>query len=185
MASVDSQPGVLHSVRGLVETMADMARSRLELASIELGETLERLLTSLIVAFMAVLLIAASLMALSALIVFAVDEEHRALVLAAMGAIYLLVGVGMLVWLRNYLQSWPGFLSATLEELRQDSQVLRGEPPRPGERPPSPAGRQDAGAMGNSRTGGGAMDSSRTGGGAMDSSRTGGGATDNSRTGGG
>jgi uncharacterized membrane protein YqjE len=132
MATADPQPGVLHSVRGLVQTMADMARSRLELASIELGETLERLLASLIVAFMAVLLLAAALLALSALIVFAVDEEHRAVVLAAMGAIYLLVGLGLLAWLRNYLRSWPTFLAATLEELRQDTRVLRDSPPTAG-----------------------------------------------------
>jgi uncharacterized membrane protein YqjE len=132
MATADPQPGVLHSVRGLVQTMADMARSRLELASIELGETLERLLASLIVAFMAVLLLAAALLALSALIVFAVDEEHRAVVLAAMGAIYLLVGLGLLAWLRNYLRSWPAFLAATLEELRQDTRVLRDSPPTAG-----------------------------------------------------
>ncbi len=157
MATVDSQPGVLHSVRGLVQTMADMARSRLELASIELGETLERLLASLIVAFMAVVLIAAALIALSALIVFAVAEEHRAVVLAAMGAIYLLVGIGLLAWLRNYLRSWPTFLSATLDELRQDSRALRGDPP------PAAQGRHDAGAT-DGRTGGGAMNS-RNGGG--------------------
>lgn len=160
MATADSHhPGVLHSVRRVVETMADMARSRLELASIELGETFERLVTSLIIAFMAVLLLGAALVALSALIVFAVAEERRALVLAAMAAIYLLIGLGMLAWLRNYLRSWPTLLSATLAELQQDSRVLRGDPVPPAAAPsaaPSAAqARPDNAGPMNGRAGGG------------------------------
>jgi uncharacterized membrane protein YqjE len=156
MATADSHhPGVLHSVRRVVETMADMARSRLELASIELGETFERLITSLIIAFMAVLLLGAALVALSA-----VAEEHRALVLAAMVAIYLLIGLGMLAWLRNYLRSWPALLSATLAELQQDSRVLRGNSiPTPAAPSAAPSAAQarpgNAGPMNNGRTGGG------------------------------
>lgn len=153
MSTADSPPGVMHSLRGLVGTVADMARSRLELASIELGETLERLLTGLIVAFMAVLLLAAALLALSALIVFAVSDEHRALVLAAMGAIYLLVGLGMLAWLRNYLRSWPTFLSATLDELRQDSRVLRGNPPAPADAAAAPDSNGAGSGLGSGATG--------------------------------
>jgi uncharacterized membrane protein YqjE len=160
MATADSHhPGVLHSVRRVVETMADMARSRLELASIELGETFERLVTSLIIAFMAVLLLGAALVALSALIVFAVAEERRALVLAAMAAIYLLIGLGMLAWLRNYLRSWPMLLSATLAELQQDSRVLRGDPvptaAAPSAAPSAAQARPDNAGPMNGRAGGG------------------------------
>ncbi len=132
MTAPDPRAGLIPSLRRLANTLADIAGSRFELASIELGETLERLLTSLIVAFMAVVLIAASLVAFSALIVFAVDDAHRPVVLAGMGVVYLLVGIGLFGWLRGYLRSWPTFLSATLAELRNDSRALRGETLRGG-----------------------------------------------------
>ncbi len=122
----DPRSGVLSSLRRIAETAADMASSRIELASIEVGEAIERILRSLIVAFMAVLLIAAGLVALSALLVFLVDESHRSAVLVGMGVVYLVLGVGMLAWLRNDLRSWPLMFAATLAELRRDTRVLRG-----------------------------------------------------------
>jgi uncharacterized membrane protein YqjE len=129
MANTGPEHGLLPSLRRVLATLADMAQSRLELASIEVGEAIERLIANLIVAFIAVLLLGAALISLSALIVYAVDESRRVTALAAMVLVYGIGGVLLLLRLRTAMRTAPPMLAGTLGELRNDTRVLRGQPP--------------------------------------------------------
>ncbi|MBU6258736.1 MAG: phage holin family protein [Burkholderiales bacterium] len=115
---------MLQSLRPLAALAATMARSRIELAGLELGEALERSVVNGLLGLAALGLALLALLTATALAVLLADEGHRAAVLAALLLLYLAGGVGMLLVLRSRLRKAPPLLAATLAELQQDVQTL-------------------------------------------------------------
>lgn len=111
-------------LRRVAAALAAMAQSHLELASIELGETVERSIVNLVLAFIGLLSIAAALLAVSVLIVLLAGEAQRPMVLAIMAVVYFFGGLLLLLNARERMRSAPPMLAATLAELREDARAL-------------------------------------------------------------
>ncbi|MFC0251324.1 phage holin family protein [Massilia consociata] len=113
-------------IRQFGATMLDLARTRLELAAIELQESTQRLLGYLAWAAAAAVmaLFFLGLVVLFVLVLF--WDTHR---LAAVGGMAVLFGLGAAfaaMKLRAGLASRPPLLPATLAELRKDAAALKG-----------------------------------------------------------
>lgn len=123
-----SDPGLLDALRQLSGTALGMAQSRLELASLELGEARDRLLTTLVAAFVAALLSAGAVLALCAWLLVMLWDRFGYGMLAVLALACLAAAVLLLLWLRARLRAEPALLADTLRELQHDARALRGEP---------------------------------------------------------
>ncbi|MDE2367835.1 MAG: phage holin family protein [Burkholderiales bacterium] len=119
---------MLRSLRQLAALAATMARSRLELAGLEIGEALERSVVNALLGLAALGLMLLALLTATALALLLTDEGHRAALLLALLLLYLAGGVGLLLVLRARLRKSPPLLAATLAELQQDVQTLGRAP---------------------------------------------------------
>ncbi|MGE5115255.1 MAG: phage holin family protein [Betaproteobacteria bacterium] len=127
MAPRDGEPpGLLYALQRLAGTSVALLRSRLELASLEVGEAQERFVLTLVAGIAAGLLFVAALTALSAWAALAAWDRLGPSVLGLLALVYAVLGIAVLVWLRARLRSAPPLLADTLDELRQDAQRLRG-----------------------------------------------------------
>ena len=104
-------PGLLDALQQLTGTALALLRSRLELASLEVGEAQERFVLTLAAGVAAALLFVAALAALSAWAALAAWDR---------------LGPSVLGWLRAWLRAAPPLLADTIDELHQDARRLRG-----------------------------------------------------------
>lgn len=111
-------------LRRVAAAFAAMAQSRIELASLELGEALERAIVNLVLAFVGLLLLAAAVLALSVLVVVLAGEAQRTMVLAILVVVYLAAGLILLNNVKARVRANPPLLASTLNELRQDARAL-------------------------------------------------------------
>lgn len=115
------------AVRQFGANLLDLARTRLELAAVELQEGAHRLLGYLVWAAVAAVLglFALALAVLFVLVLF--WDTHR---LAAVGGMAVLFALGCAIAamrVRAGLAKRPPVLPATLAELRKDAAALKGE----------------------------------------------------------
>lgn len=139
-----SEASFAHAVRALGASLLGIARTRLELAGLEVeGELI--LLAQLVAAALAAALFAAlALVVLSFLAVYAVEPSERTTVLGVLGAAYALLALGLVLWMRQLLRHRPPFLGATLAEIEKDRRALAPEP-LPAEGPGESRGPEEAG----------------------------------------
>ncbi|MGH8852795.1 MAG: phage holin family protein [Telluria sp.] len=107
--------------------LLDLARTRLELASIELQETTQRLLGYLAWALAAAVL---ALFALALVVLFVLVlfwDSHRLLAVGSLAVLFALGCAFAVMKLRAGLAAREPMLPATLAELRKDAAALRGE----------------------------------------------------------
>ena len=121
-------PGLLEAVARVGSSLFGMLRNRLELASIEIGEARERLVSTIVASFAAVLLLGGAAVALTAWIAAALWPSMGPAVLGWIALVYGAAGVGVSMWLRDKLRSDPPLLADTLAELRTDAATMRGAP---------------------------------------------------------
>lgn len=125
----DAGPGGSSPV-GLLRRVVALAAAALvtrgELAALELTEARERAARWLMLALLAAVLLLAALLVGSLLVVSAFWDTHRSAALAVVALVYGLAGAGLAAWLVARLRSAPPLLQATLQELRQDCDALRG-----------------------------------------------------------
>jgi uncharacterized membrane protein YqjE len=127
----DEEPGVIDALGRIAGTLLRTVQTRLELASVELGEARGRLVSTLVTALLAALLFGGSVVALSAWLAVALWDRLGPAVLGWIALGYALIGIGLLLWLRLRMTSEPQLLAHTLTELREDAALLRGgHPPR-------------------------------------------------------
>lgn len=119
---------MMQSLRQLAALAATMARSRIELAGLELGAEIHRSIANALLGLAALLLILLAVLAFSTLAVLLADEGHRAAVLVALALVYLAGGIAALLVLRARLRAAPPLLAATLAELQQDAHTLGRAP---------------------------------------------------------
>jgi uncharacterized membrane protein YqjE len=136
MTTRHDEPGLLDALTRLAGSLFAMAQSRLELASLELGEARSRLMLMLVASFAAVLLLGGAVAALSAWVAVALWPTLGQAVLVWIALAYGLAGGAVIWWLLASLRHDPPLLADTLAELRSDAAFMRGdeserhEPPR-------------------------------------------------------
>jgi uncharacterized membrane protein YqjE len=128
MSTRHDEPGLLDALSRLAAQLFGMAQSRLELASLELGEARTRLMWMLIASFAAVLLFGGAVAVLSAWVAVALWPTLGHAVLGWIALAYALAGGGAVWWLRTRLRNDPPLLADTLAELRNDAAFMRREP---------------------------------------------------------
>jgi uncharacterized membrane protein YqjE len=119
--------GLLDAVTRVGASLFGIVQNRLELASLEVGEAGARLATTLVLGLAAVLLLGASVAALSAWVAVALWPALGAAVLAWLALAYAVAGAALSWWLRERLRRAPPLLADTLAELRRDAALMRGE----------------------------------------------------------
>ncbi|QOY95320.1 phage holin family protein [Massilia sp. UMI-21] len=115
------------AVRRIAANVLDLARTRLELASIELQESGRHLLGYLAwgVAAAVLALYALALVVLFVLVLF--WDTHRLAAVGGMAVLFILGAAFAAMKLRAGLARRPPLLPATLAELRKDAAALKGE----------------------------------------------------------
>ncbi len=114
--------GLVQSARALLATLLGLARTRLELLSVELQEVLARLVLLMIGAVAAILLGALALGFGAVALVMAVAPEHRVAVCAGLAVVFL-AGAALIAWrVRREAKLRP--FGASLEELGRDGEAL-------------------------------------------------------------
>jgi len=114
--------GLLRSAQSLLATALGLARTRLELLSVEMQEVLARLVLLMVGAVAAILLAALALGFGAVAIVLAVPPEMRVAVTAGLAGLFLLVAA-ILAWrVRRGARLKP--FAASLSELAEDMKSL-------------------------------------------------------------
>lgn len=118
-------PRLFASLRQVAVTALGMVHTRMALAGVELEEELQRLI-GLLLSLLGLLVFGlAGVLAVTLMVVLAVDAAQRVAVLAIFAAAYL--GLGGWFWWRiqRVLATRPPFLQATLAEMAQDRDALQ------------------------------------------------------------
>lgn len=125
--ALDPTHGVLASARAVLAALIDVGHTRLQLASTELEEEGLRVAQLLLWAAIAVFLFGVGLVLAAMLAVLLVWDGPREWVLGGITAAFLVGAAGSLWVLRRKARAKPGFMSATIAELKRDQAVLGGE----------------------------------------------------------
>jgi len=118
---------IMAAVRRIGADVLDLARTRLELAAVELQEGAQRLLGYLAwgLAAAVLALFALALVVLFVLVLF--WDTHRLAAVGGMAVLFILGTLFAVMKLRAGLAARPPMLPATLAELRKDAAALKGE----------------------------------------------------------
>jgi uncharacterized membrane protein YqjE len=116
--------GLRGALARLGGTLFEFARTRLELATVELAEERERTFERLLLLVAAAVGFAFALLAASAFVVVWFWDTHRLLALAGVTVFYVVVGSIALVRLRALQRTAPKPFASTLAELERDRQWL-------------------------------------------------------------
>jgi len=119
------EPGLVDTLGRLASTVVRTVQSRIELASIELGEARRRLVSMLVVTLIVALLFGGAVAAASAWLAVSLWDRLGPAVLGWIALGYAVVACLLLLWLRGRLADEPALLAETLSELRQDASLLR------------------------------------------------------------
>ena len=116
--------GLLQSAQALLATALGIARTRLDLVSVELQELLARLVLVMIGAVAAIMLGTVAIAFGAVALVLAVAPEHRVWVSAGLAAAFFALAA-FIAW-----QAWRGAqalpFAASLAELERDVEALKG-----------------------------------------------------------
>jgi len=125
------QEGLFVSAKGLLGTGVTLLRNRLELLGVELAEERTRLFSLLAYGGAAFLCLAAGLIFLAIFLTVLMWDSNRLLALGVFAALFLGTGIVSLMLAMGLARSGSKLFSASLAELRKDSQALTpGDAPR-------------------------------------------------------
>lgn len=116
--------GILASLKKLLTTLVAIVHTRLELLSTDLEEGRERLISLLIMTFIALFCLCFGVVLLAILIVVAFWDTHRLLVLCTMTGLFLAAGGILSFFAFRALKAMPRMFEASLGELSKDYQQL-------------------------------------------------------------
>ncbi|MFG0228094.1 phage holin family protein [Achromobacter sp. 413638] len=117
--------GLRKSVFGVASGLVGLLRTRLELLALEAADEKARLLKLLGMAFAALLFLTLAVLVFTVSIAVAFwPTENRYLALGLLAGLYAVLGVGLLIAVRQALLYGPPPFSATLEELGRDAELL-------------------------------------------------------------
>ncbi|MFF7395999.1 phage holin family protein [Achromobacter sp. NPDC008082] len=117
--------GLRKSVFGVASSLVGLVRTRLELLALEAADEKSRLLKLLGMAFAALLFLTLAVLVFTVTVaVLFWPTEDRYLALGLLAGFYGIVGVGLLVAVRQGLVYGAPPFAATLEELGRDAELL-------------------------------------------------------------
>ena len=124
----EGEPGVglLDGLRKTLTTVLTVVQSRLELASLELGVAFKHAVTIILVGVAGVLMMVFGFAVLSASVVVLLWGQLGVGGLFLLALLYVAVGVGLLIKVRNNLRVQAPVLQEFTAELRRDAAMLRG-----------------------------------------------------------
>ncbi|MDD5250573.1 MAG: phage holin family protein [Rhodocyclaceae bacterium] len=125
MADKPRARGLYFSLRGLVATGIELLETRLELLSTEVQEEKARLLSLFLYAIGALILLAVGLIFLAVFFAVLLWETDRLLALGICAVLFLGVGALALTMALRLARAQPQFLAASLAELAQDRAALK------------------------------------------------------------
>jgi uncharacterized membrane protein YqjE len=117
--------GLLDSLRALFATLIAIGHNRLELFSTEAKEEIERVVSIVLWAVIAVMLAAIGVAMVAVTIVLAVGGEYRVLTTGMLAALFVVCAVAALLVARARALSKPRLFDATLTELAKDHDQLK------------------------------------------------------------
>jgi uncharacterized membrane protein YqjE len=115
---------LLASVQRMLASLAEVAQTRIELAATELEEERERIQEIAVYGFAALFFIGIGIVLATIFLVVAFWETHRLQVLGISAAVYLVLGIGGALVVRNKSRSKPRIFSTTVAELKKDRDRL-------------------------------------------------------------
>ncbi|MBW0170602.1 MAG: phage holin family protein [Hydrogenophaga sp.] len=122
---MSTPPRLSSSVKGMASTLLELVQIRLELFSIEAQEEVLRVGALLVYGAIAVAFLSLGVVLLALLITVALWDTHRLLALGVFTGLFLATG-GVAAWLaRERVRSGTRLFSASVDELKQDREVLR------------------------------------------------------------
>ena len=116
--------GILQSLRDLAATLVALLQNRLELLVTDLEEERIRLLQLLFWAAGALFFFALGVLMITMLIVLLLWDSHRIVGVAVLAAVFLAIGVGLAIGVRNRMHVRPRLFSSSLDELAKDKDRL-------------------------------------------------------------
>jgi len=116
--------GILQSLRNLAATLVALLQNRLELLVTDLEEERVRLLQLLFWAAGALFFFALGVLMVTMLIVLLLWDSHRIVGVAILAAVFLAIGVGLAIGVRNRMHVRPRLFSSSLDELAKDKDRL-------------------------------------------------------------
>ncbi|HVF65465.1 MAG TPA: phage holin family protein [Casimicrobiaceae bacterium] len=117
--------GLKAAVARLADSFIALARTRTELAGLELGEERDRLIARLALVLGGVLMLAFATLAVSALIVALAWSTHPIAALVAVATAYVVAGLVLLAKAREVARKSSPPFAATLAELTKDRDRLK------------------------------------------------------------
>jgi uncharacterized membrane protein YqjE len=116
---------MIGSLRRLAHSALAMARTRLELAGLELAQERDRLMQVALFGFLGVIALGVALLCGTAVLVIYFWDSSRLLAISLMTLLWLGLGVAALWQARSLLRAAATPLAQTLAELRQDLESIR------------------------------------------------------------
>ena len=135
METSSETPGIIPSLKKLLQIVLTTAANRLELAAVETQEEAARWVESLILVAALAVLGALALAMVSLAIVLTFWDEHRLAAMVGLSIVYLIAFLGTVWRLRWRLKNWDSF-AATLAELKKDKACLESSTNYDSERRP-------------------------------------------------
>jgi uncharacterized membrane protein YqjE len=123
-AAQSANAGPVESLKGLGETLAEIASTRAELFAVELQEESQRLQRMIVFAALAAVFLAAALLLVAGFVVLLFWDTHRVAASAGVTILYAGVGAWAAMRLRALVRNRPPPFEATLEELRRDFEMV-------------------------------------------------------------
>jgi len=116
--------GLLESLTTLAGTLVAIAHTRLDLLSADLEEERAHLLSLLVLTLAALFCLGIGVVLVTILLVVAFWDTHRLLALGALAGLYLVIGMGVWVFVLHKARTKPRLFAASLSELFKDRQQL-------------------------------------------------------------
>ncbi len=116
--------GLFTSLKHLTATFIAIAHTRIDLLRTDLEEERLRLMSLLLMAFVSLFCLCVGIVFLAILMVVALWDTHRILVLSAVTGIFLLAGAILCGLAIRTLKTMPRMFEASLAELSKDQQQL-------------------------------------------------------------
>ena len=120
----EAATGILQSLRNLAATLVALLQNRLELLVTDLEEERIRLLQLLFWAAGALFFFALGVLMITMLIVLLLWDSHRIVGVAVLAAVFIAIGVGLAIGVRNRMHVRPRLFSSSLDELAKDKDRL-------------------------------------------------------------
>ncbi len=116
--------GLFDSLKGLAASLVAIAHTRLDLLSTDLEEERARLVSVLVMLFVALFCLGVGVVLLAILVAVVFWDTHRLLALGGLTGIFLVGGAAAFGCARHKLKTKPRLFAASLAELSKDRKHL-------------------------------------------------------------